>query len=64
MEFIDSTGHVFSLPSYDNEPIKFKYTENEYIFWLKESSVSIKNYYIKPIRFLIDKEIVLNSIFI
>lgn len=56
MEFIDHTGHVFSLPSYDDEPIELKYTENDYVFWINQNPVSIGNYYILPIRFLIEFE--------
>ena len=54
MEFIDHTGHIFSLPSYEDNPISLQYTENDYIFWLKDNQVSINNYYILPIRFLLD----------
>jgi hypothetical protein len=61
MEFIDSTGHIFSLPSYEDNPINLEYTENEYVFWLTDSSVSVKNYYIKPIRFIIDYKTIKND---
>jgi len=54
MEFIDHTGHVFSLPTFDDKPIAIQYTENDYIFWIKDNPVSINNYYILPIRFLLD----------
>ena len=63
MEFIDSTGHIFSLPSYEDNPINLEYVEGDYIFWLKDSSVSINNYYIKPIRFLLDEKIIKDSIY-
>ena len=53
MEFIDNTGHIFSLPSYEDNPISLQYTENDYIFWMTDSTASINNYYIKPIRFII-----------
>lgn len=62
MEFIDSTGHIFSLPSYEDNPINLEYVEGDYIFWLKDSSVSINNYYIKPVRFLLDEKIIKDSI--
>lgn len=54
MEFIDHTGHVFSLPTFDDKPVAIQYTENDYIFWIKDNPVSINNYYILPIRFLLD----------
>ena len=62
MEFIDSTGHIFSLPSYEDNPINLEYVEGDYIFWVKESAVSINNYYIKPVRFLLDEKIIKDSI--
>lgn len=55
MEFIDSTGHVFSLQTYDDNPVLYKYKENDYIFWLKDNEVSVNNFYIKPIRFIINE---------
>ena len=30
MEFIDNTGHIFSLPSYKEEPIGYEYEEYSY----------------------------------
>ena len=63
MEFIDSTGHIFSLPSYEDKPINLEYVEGDYIFWLKDSSVSINNYYIKPVRFLLDAKFIKDSIY-
>jgi hypothetical protein len=54
MEFIDHSGHVFSLPTFDDKPVAIQYTENDYIFWIKDNPVSINNYYILPIRFLLD----------
>lgn len=53
MEFIDTTGHVFSIESYDDEPINIKYKEGDYVFWVADNDISINNYYIKPIRFII-----------
>ena len=52
MEFIDNLGHVFSLRSYDDDPVAVKYDEQEYVFWIKEDQISINNYYILPIKFL------------
>ena len=34
MQFIDHTGHIFSLPSYKSNPIGYEYDMNEYIFWV------------------------------
>ena len=33
MEFIDNTGHIFSLQSYDTD-LGWEYTDTEYIFWI------------------------------
>ena len=53
MEFIDTTGHIFSIESYEDEPINIKYKEGDYIFWVKDEEISINNYYIRPVRFII-----------
>lgn len=55
MEFIDNSGHIFSLPSYNENPIGYEYDEQPYIFWLSNDDyerLSINNYYIKPIYLL------------
>lgn len=62
MEFIDHTGHIFSLPTYDDKPVAIQYTESDYIFWIKDNPVSINNYYILPIRFLLDYDIYVTKI--
>jgi hypothetical protein len=52
MEFVDNTGHIFSLPSYKEEPIGYEYEEYSYIFWIDSnntSKLSINNFYSKPI---------------
>ena len=52
MDFINNTGHIFSLPSYKEKPIGYEYEEYSYIFWfesLNASKLSINNCYIKPI---------------
>ena len=54
MNFIDTTGHVFSLPSYDDIPLHLKYKEGDYVFWLKDQEISINNYYILPIRMIVN----------
>lgn len=56
MNFIDHTGHIFSLESYEMEPIGYEYEENKYIFWFDSEygyKMSVNNYYFKPIRVLI-----------
>jgi len=57
MDFINNTGHIFSLPSYKEKPIGYEYEEYSYIFWfesLNSSYLSINNCYIKPIYMLYD----------
>lgn len=55
MNFIDHTGHIFSLPSYRTYPAGYEYDEQKYIFWLNETNkLSVNNYYIKAIRFILD----------
>ena len=56
MEFIDHTGHIFSLPSYSEYPVGYEYDTNDYIFWIDNEytgKLSIDTYYMKPIRPLI-----------
>ena len=58
MEFIDRTGHIFSLPSYDTYPTGYEYETFDYIFYLEDEYVrrlSVNNYYIKPVRVLLHK---------
>lgn len=55
MEFIDHTGHIFSLPDYSKFPVGYEYSENPYVFWLSDcysSQLSIDCFYIKPIYIL------------
>lgn len=52
MNFVDNTGHIFSLPSFLYNPIGYEYEEQRYIFWFEDSNqafMSVNNYYIKPI---------------
>ena len=63
MDFIDRTGHIFSLPSYSDRPIGYEYEESPYIFKFKSDNsfkLSVDNYYFLPIRFInrvnVDKE--------
>lgn len=58
MEFIDNLGHVFSLKTYDDDPVAVKYNEQEYVFWIKEDQISINNYYILPIKFLMSYDFI------
>lgn len=52
MEFIDRTGHIFSLQSY-NDNIGWEYKDNDYIFWFDDvytgGKLSINSYYIQQI---------------
>ena len=53
MNFIDRTGHIFALTSYDEYPIGYEYQETPYKFWFeneKGQALSVDNYYFKPIR--------------
>jgi len=52
MEFIDHTGHIFSLPSYSEYPVGYEYDTNDYIFWLENNigKLSVDNFYMLPIR--------------
>ncbi len=55
MDFVDRTGHIFSLPSYDYYPIGYEYNQSPYIFYFDSiigNKLSVDNYYIKPIRIL------------
>lgn len=56
MEFLDRNGHIFSLPSYEREPIGYEYDLNDYIFWIDSnvtSKLSINNYYVKTINIVV-----------
>ena len=58
MEFLNNSGHIFSLTSYDSEPIGYEYDETPYIFWINNKDdgqlLSIKNYYTKVINVLFE----------
>ena len=51
MEFVDNTGHIFSLKSYNEKPIGYEYDETPYIFWLDSntSKLSVNNFYSRSI---------------
>ena len=65
MEFINNTGHIFSLPSFNEKPIGYEYEEYSYVFWIdtKNSRLSVNNYYSKPIYALyqLQSDIVFNN---
>lgn len=53
MNFIDRTGHIFNLTSYDEYPIGYEYEETPYIFYFETergSKLSVNNYYFRPVR--------------
>ena len=56
MIFLDRSGHTFSLPSYSYEPIGHEFEENDYVFWIDDSSMnklSINNYYVRTIYLVV-----------
>lgn len=65
MKFIDNTGHIFNLKSYDINPIGYEFEKTNYIFWFNNEysyNLSINNYYVKPIRFIVDSSKQLKNI--
>lgn len=57
MEFIDHTGHIFTQKSYNEYPVGYEFETLPYIFWLNGQytrNLSIDNYYMLPIRPLIE----------
>ena len=66
MEFVDNTGHIFSIKSYNEKPIGYEYEETNYIFWIdaNTSKLSINNYYSRPIYalYLLDKDYNINDL--
>ena len=64
MRFIDNTGHIFSVRSYSEFPIGYEYEQTPYIFWIDSEyskKLSVNNYYILPIRFVVKNDFILNS---
>lgn len=56
MNFVDNTGHTFSLQEYKSKPIGYEYNNQSYIFWFDgeyTKNLSINNYYCKVINVLI-----------
>lgn len=59
MEFIDHTGHIFTQKSYDDYPVGYEFETLPYIFWIDRQytqNLSIDNYYMIPIRPLIEND--------
>ena len=55
MKFIDNTGHIFEMKSYSEYPVGYEYETTPYIFWLNSeysNKLSVRNYYVLPIRTL------------
>ena len=47
MDFLDNSGHIFSLQSFYEEPIGYEFEETKYIFWIDSANtnyLSINNY--------------------
>ena len=58
MEFVDNSGHIFSLNSYTEYPDGYLYNDHPYVFWMNDkegTNLSINCYYIRPVRILLDK---------
>lgn len=56
MEFIDHTGHIFSIKSYIDRPIGYQYDIQPYVFWLGTEytkDLSVGNFYMLPIRMVV-----------
>jgi len=66
MNFIDHTGHTFTLKSYTEYPIGHEYIDPFYTFWLdgyvEGRKLSISNWYVKPIWILLDNNQKISSI--
>lgn len=60
MQFIDHTSHIFSLTEYQNRPVGYEYSLNEYVVWLDNPSedrkLSIDMPYIVPLRMVLNKD--------
>ena len=42
MEFIDHTGHIYSLKDWQNEPIGYEYEIGNYVDWFTSDTTSHK----------------------
>ena len=59
IEFIDHTGHTYSLPSYPSYPVGYEYQETPYIHDFSSVcgvKLSCENYYIMPVRMVLLNE--------
>ena len=58
MQFLDNSGHIFTLKDYSQNPIGYEYDEQDYIFWFNDTNnnnqLSINNYYGKIINVLFE----------
>lgn len=60
MEFVDKTGHIFSLPEWNSYTTGYEYEIGDYVFWLESQTtkhkLSVSNIYILPIRMILKSE--------
>ena len=65
MKFLDNSGHIFSLTSYDVEPIGYEYDDVPYVFWINDNNdntnLSINNYYARVINILYEVDMDINE---
>lgn len=55
MQFIDNSGHIFEMKSYNQLPIGYEFETTETVFWFDNeysNKLSVNNYYVLPIRML------------
>ena len=55
MQFIDNSGHIFEMKSYNQLPIGYEFETTETVFWFDSeysNKLSVNNYYVLPIRML------------
>ena len=60
MEFIDHTGHIFSLTSFSSYPTGYEYEIFKHVLWVEDTymnKLSINEWYIQPVRVLLHKDI-------
>ena len=66
MRFIDRTGHLFTLKSYDTKPVGSEFTVPEFTFWIDGYSdnrkLSIDNWYVRPLYILLNNNEYIDSI--
>ena len=67
MKFIDNTGHIFEMVSYSEYPVGYEYETTPYIFWLNNeysNKLSVRNYYVLPIRMLFDTNKTIDNFYV